>query len=265
MIKNRRGDNVWFTVIDRSWGTGDLRVRLHLPFAMKKRQLVRAVVIPFFLVLVAGAALLYSVPRDAGPVPQPPASIPMPPDDAPIPDPVGSPGETSIPPPGMVIANPLTEAAKETVTGEKQEPEVLPAEKPNSAGKLSLPSGFPKVHLNHKLQRTTEKQIMAGVTSYFVAEYGEPGETQILVRLIGLEKGASDRFLDLMLDAMAGNSTMEKIDVLVPQEGSGWERSGLYQRREAGIFYCANGRALMVISAPTPAEARAFGEALHAP
>jgi hypothetical protein len=233
--------------------------RTRLP--MKRRRSVWMFLIPAFLVAVLGGVLLLSVPRDSGPTPAPEETIVVPPPTLETPEPGDVPAGEAGSTPELVIADPIDE----TPADKKDEEKSVEAE---SSGQLTLPDGFPERHINHKLQQVTEEEIMAGVASYFVAEYGRgegEEETKIFVRLVGLEKEASDGFLDLMLDAMAGNSTMEKIDVLVPEEGTGWERAGLYQRREAGVYYSANDRALVIIAAPSPAEARTFGEALKAP
>jgi hypothetical protein len=125
---------------------------------------------------------------------------------------------------------------------------------------IRLPDGLPAQHAGFERESLGELEIMAGVVSYFVGRYRGDGE--VSVRFLGLDAKTSPKFIEHLLEALGSSGSVKKVGTVELPEGSGWDAAALYARDEAGIFVASNRRAVLVVSGPTPDQARVFGLSL---
>jgi hypothetical protein len=125
---------------------------------------------------------------------------------------------------------------------------------------IRLPDGLPVQHAGFERESLGEQEIMAGVVSYFVGRYR--GEGEMSVRLLGLDAKTSPKFIEHLLEALGSSGSVKKVGTVELPEESGWDAAALYARDEAGIFVASNRRAVLVVSGPTPDQARVFGLSL---
>lgn len=127
---------------------------------------------------------------------------------------------------------------------------------------LHAPDGFPKHHAGFVLEEHAEREVIAGVSSYFIARYLGEDEEEVSVRFLALQKKTSEQFLSHMVEALTLSGAVKMIAKVELSQGSGWSEAALYTREEAGILLLSNTDALAVISAPSPDVARLFGSSL---
>ena len=138
-----------------------------------------------------------------------------------------------------------------------EQPKPLPRE-----GRLGLPDDFPKEHANHFLQVVNAEKPIRGVKTYFTALYWGDPESEISVRLLGIDPATATEFVAGTLSALAASPSVKEIGPVDVLEDSGWLEAKLFSREEAGIFTASNTHALLMVSAPTPEAAKQFGASL---
>lgn len=156
---------------------------------------------------------------------------------------------------------PAEEHAQEVV-------EILPPDEPAAVAEsgppvLQSPDGFPKEVGGFVLETVKKEDAVKGSVHYHSAAYRTPDGGEVSMRFLVLDPKSSEQFLRNMLRALLANEAVQNVTTPVPDAGSPWKSFHLFSRADAGIFIAHRPSALLLVSAPSPDQARSFGTAIE--